>query len=72
MKKTIAILAFIFLFCGVVVAQETDEILVELEFDEEPNSAYNALVKLKASQGSLSDCEFAKLNANKDFEKGVF
>ena len=69
MNKYFTIILTVITLCSSSKAQEIDSLLInEIGVD----SLFNLQLELKASQGELSDCDFAIQNATSDFEDGIY
>ena len=68
MKKLTSILFAIVIFKSICLAQGIDS--TDLDFGTD--SLYNLQLELKAQQGNKTDCEFAIINAKKDFKNNSF
>lgn len=70
MRKLIEIILIIFIFNSFCIAQEIDSLDIQIELGVD--SLYNLQLELKSKQGTLSDCDFAIENAERNFKANHF
>jgi hypothetical protein len=70
MKKVVLYIILIFTICRCGISHSADHYFSDSDLGID--SLYNEQVKLKTTQGNLTDCDFAKINANIDFENNEY
>ena len=74
-----ALLLFLTITIGIVSCRNKGTSSSDLAYERNdsipeifPDSLYELQIKLKSQQGNLPDCEFAKINAKKDYKNNIY